>query len=1080
MGRLFESVVGSTAVALIGSVTSNRKRFHPNSRHSKSQRAPVALREPKGNSPQSSCPNHKFTMRKNFDLSAMRQQLAEQQGKSYWRSLDELAATPEFQDLLRHEFPQHADQWHDTLNRRTFLKLMGASLALGGLTACRSAPPEKVVPYVRAPEEVVPGEPLFFATATQLGGVATGVLAESHLGRPTKIEGNPDHPGSLGATDLFTQAEVLSLYDPDRAQSVTQAGLVNTWTNLLTTIAVAMEQQQASDGAGLRILTETVTSPAMAAQLRTLLAEYPAAHWHQYEPINRDHERLAALRVFGEDVHLVYQVEKADTILALDADFMAAGPIGVRYARDFSTRRTVRVADGDAADATMNRLYVAETTPTVTGSIADHRLPLRPSEMEQLVQALAAALGVAGSEAPPPATVPADWIEAVAADLRENAGRSLVMAGRTLSPTAHALVFAINEVLGNVDETLYYTAPLAAEPVTQVESLRELTDAMAAGEVELLFIIDANPVYDAPADFEFGQHLRNVDLRIRMGLYEDETSALCQWHVPSLHSLEAWRDARAYDGSVTLTQPLIEPLYDDRSPYQLFAALLGQPGLLDHDVVRSYWQAALADDEEDGEDDDEDGGAFEQFWRETLFVGVMAESALPAKAVNVDRAAVQTLVDDAVATDRPTAATLELALRPDPTIWDGRFANNGWLQELPKPITKLTWDNAALISPATAEQLGLAPESVVVIELADRAVRAPVWVLPGQADGAVTLHLGYGRQRAGRVGTDIGVDAYRLRTATAFWAGAGVALRTTDATYPLATTQSHYRMEDRHLVRGGTLDLFHAEPDFPHHVVHEPPDISLFDAWDYPENAWGMAVDLNTCNGCNACVIACQAENNIPVVGKEQVLVGREMHWMRIDTYFEGELDDPDVVHQPVMCQHCEQAPCELVCPVHATVHDSEGLNVMVYNRCIGTRYCSNNCPYKVRRFNFLEYHEPDGVETLEMQHNPDVTVRVRGVMEKCTYCIQRISAARIHAKKENRPIRDGEVQTACQSACPMQAITFGNINDPDARVAAAKAEPHNYGILTHLGTRPRTSYLAKLRNPNPLLVTETDEVHHE
>lgn len=1007
-------------------------------------------------------------MRKHFDLVGMRQKLAGKRGKAYWRSLEELADTPEFHDFLQHEFPHGADQWTDPFSRRTFLKLMGASLALGGVTACRSSTPEKIVPYVRAPQEVVPSESLFFATATQLGGIATGVLAESRLGRPIKIEGNPDHPGSLGATDIFSQAEVLALYDPDRAQSVTQAGLVNTWSNLLTEIDLAMEKQRFSDGAGLRILTETVTSPTMAAQIGTLLTEYPEARWHQYEPINRDNQRLAALSAFGEDAHCVYEMQNAEVILSFDSDFMAAGPVGVRYARDFSARRRVRAKEDDAGSATMNRLYVVETTPGVTGSIADHRLPLRPSDMAVLAQALASAVGVDGVDAPDELpSIPDGWIEAVAQDLQNSAGRSLVVAGCTLPPPVHALIFAINHELGNVGNTIYYTTPLEAEPVTQVESLGQLTDAMAANEVELLFIIEANPVYDAPADFEFGEHLRNVDLRIRMGLYEDETSALCQWHIPSLHSLEAWRDARAYDGSITLTQPLIEPLYDDRSPYQLLAAILGQPGLLDYDIVRNHWQSQWEGSEAE----------FERFWRTTLFRGVMTDTALPPKTLSPDLGAVRTTLADA---EQTNANQLEIAFRPDPTIWDGRFANSGWLQELPKPISKLTWDNAAYFSPSDAERLGLSAESAVDVELAGRSVQAPVWIMPGQAQGVVTLHLGYGRRRAGRVGTGIGVDAYQLRTSSAIWTGLDVSVRATGEEYRLATTQNHYRMEDRHLVREGTLELFQEEPDFPHHVVHEPPDISLFDGWEYEENSWGMTVDLNTCNGCNACVIACQAENNIPVVGKEQVLVGREMHWMRIDSYFEGELDDPDMVHQPVMCQHCEQAPCELVCPVHATVHDDEGLNLMVYNRCIGTRYCSNNCPYKVRRFNFLDYHgRTKDSATLQMQHNPEVTVRVRGVMEKCTYCIQRISSARIEAKKENRPIRDGEVQTACQSVCPMQAITFGNINDPDSAVTQAKAQPHNYGILTHLGTRPRTTYLAKLRNPNPALYEESHENDH-
>ncbi len=988
-------------------------------------------------------------MRKNFDLTAIRTCLAETTGRKYWRSLDELAETEEFQDLLRHEFAQGADQWLNPVGRRNFLKLMAASLALGGLAACTPTQSEKILPYVRAPEEIVPGKPLFFATATQLRGIATGVLAESHEGRPTKIEGNPDHPGSLGAADTFMQASVLDLWDPDRSQSVSNVGLVNTWNAFLATLAVELEQQRVKNGAGLRILTETVSSPSLASQLQALLAEFPEAKWHQYEPVNRDQARQGAIIAFGEDVNPIYHFERAERVLALDADFMAAGPIGVRYARDFSDKRRVRA---DQAD--MNRLYVVESTPSVTGSMADHRLPLRPSRMLSFVTALAAELGL--DITPPPAdslgNLPADWIPAVARDLQAHEGSSLVLTGDNQPPAVHALAHAINEALGNVGQTVIYTDPLEAQPVDQTESLRELVDDMAAGQVDLLVIIEANPVYNAPADLNFAAQMQKVNLRVRMGLYEDETSALCQWHIPETHYLESWDDARAYDGTVTLVQPLIEPLYDDKSVHQLLAAMLDQPGLTDYDVVRDYWANQNPDSN------------FDQLWKQALYNGFMEGTALPPKNVSVDMASVK----QAVEPSQPETS-LEIAFRPDPSLWDGRFANNGWLQELPKPISKLTWDNPALISPATAERLGLSTEDVIEVERNGRTLGLPVWVMPGQADETITLTLGYGRTRVGRVGNEVGFNTYTLLTSDHPWSIAGVDARPTGDQYRLATAQSHYRMEGRELVRLGTLEHYREEPDFAQHVVHEPPDISFFSGYEYDSYAWGMVVDLNVCNGCNACVTACQAENNIPIVGKDEVLNSREMHWIRLDSYFEGELDNPRPLHQPVMCQHCEQAPCELVCPVNATVHDHEGLNVMVYNRCIGTRYCSNNCPYKVRRFNFLHY-TGDGSESLKGQHNPNVTVRTRGVMEKCSYCVQRISTARIEAKKENRQIRDGEVVTACQASCPTGAIVFGNINDPDSQVSQLKAQPQNYGILTELGTRPRTSYLAKLTNPNPEL----------
>ena len=988
-------------------------------------------------------------MRKNFDLSAIRARLAETTGRKYWRSLDELAETEEFKDFLEHEFPQGADQWLNPVGRRNFLKLMAASLALGGLAACSPTRSEKILPYVRAPEEVTPGKPLFFATATQLRGIATGELAESHLGRPTKIEGNPEHPGSLGATDTFMQASVLNLWDPDRSQLVNNAGLISTWSAFVSTLTVELQKQGLKKGAGLRILTETVTSPALAGQLQALLEQLPEARWHQYEPVNRDNARQGAIIAFGQDVNTVYRFDRADRVLALEADFMAAGPIGVRYARDFSNKRRVR------ADQTeMNRLYMVESSPSVTGSLADHRLPLRPSQMVSLTLALAAELGLEVGSAADVALqgLPEDWIPALARDLQAHRGASMVIAGDSQPPLVHALAHAINEALGNVGQTVIYTDPLEAEPVDQMQSLGELVDDMAAGQVDLLVIIDANPVYTAPVDLNFAEAMQQVNLRIRMGLYEDETSALCQWHIPATHYLEAWGDGRAYDGAISLTQPLIEPLYDDKSAYHLLAAMLGQSGLTDYDVVHDHWvkQSSAADPE--------------QLWKESLYQGFMADTALPPRVVAVDLASIRSAVETI-----PAAGSLEITFRPDPALWDGRFANNGWLQELPKPLSKLTWDNPAFVSPATAEQLGLSNQDVVEIHHDGRTLWLPVWIMPGQANDTITLSLGYGRSRAGRVGNGVGFNTYTLRTSAVPWSGTGVEVRPTPDRYRLASTQSHFRMQGREFVRVGTIEHYKEEPDFAHHMVHEPPEISLFAGYEYDSYAWGMVVDLNVCSGCNACVTACQAENNIPIVGKEQVLNGREMHWIRIDGYFEGELDNPQPLHQPVMCQHCEQAPCEVVCPVNATVHDHEGLNVMVYNRCIGTRYCSNNCPYKVRRFNFLQYTD-ETLESLKGQRNPDVTVRVRGVMEKCSYCVQRISAARIQAKNENRPIGDGEVVTACQAACPTGAIVFGNINDPDSRVAQLKAQPQNYGILSGLGTHPRTTYLAKLTNPNPEL----------
>lgn len=1009
-------------------------------------------------------------MRKNFDLPSIRSRLAEMNGQQYWRSLEELAQSEEFLDLLKHEFPQGVDQWLNPVSRRNFLRLMAASLALGGLAACSPQSREKIVPYINAPEEIVPGTPLFFATATQLRGIATGVLAESHMGRPTKIEGNPDHPGSLGGTDVFAQASILNLYDPDRAQTVTNAGLVTAWSTFLNTLNLELEKQRLTNGAGLRLLTGTVTSPSEAGQIEAVLSEFPAAKWYQYEPVNRDNAREGALLAFGEDVNPVYHFEQANVVLSLEADFMAAGPIGVRYARDFSDRRRVvetleNGAAPDQGNAGINRLYVVESSPTVTGSMADHRLPLKAGQVESLVRALAIELGlaVAAPGGAALAGVPEGWLPALARDLQANRGASLVIPGDQQPPAVHALAHALNEALGNVGQTVIYTEPLEANPVNQTENLRELVDEMAAGQVEVLIIINANPVYEAPADLNFVERLQQVNFRVRQGLYEDETSAYCQWHIPMKHYLESWGDARAYDGTITLIQPLIEPIYDDKSAYELLSAMLGQAALTDYEIVRNYWA-------------EQNPTNFEDFWRQSLFNGFMAGTALPAKAVSLDLSRLGPAAE-------PDLEALEINFRPDPAVWDGRLANNGWLQELPKPINKLTWDNVASISPTMAGRLGLAPGDVIELEFEGRRVEAPVWIEPGQANNTVTVTLGYGRARAGRVGNGIGFNAYQIRPSTRPWIGPGVEIGKTGRQHRLASTQTHYNMEGRHLMRTGTIEQYRAEPEFAEHIgEHEvDPHLSILPGYEYESYKWGMVVDLNSCNGCNACVVACQAENNIPIVGKEQVLVGREMHWLRIDAYFEGELDNPAMAHQPMMCQHCEQAPCELVCPVNATVHDHEGLNVMVYNRCIGTRYCSNNCPYKVRRFNFLHYTAlTSSAESLKAQKNPDVTVRTRGVMEKCTYCIQRISAARIAAKKEDRPIQDGQVVTACQAACPTKAIYFGDMNDPNSEVSRMKAQPRNYGVLTELGTRPSTSYLARLKNPNPELAgPESEEAAH-
>ncbi len=941
----------------------------------------------------------------------------------------------------------------DPLDRRRFLQLMGASMALSGLGACTRQPNEAIVPYVKQPEEIVPGKPLYYATAAIHGGYATGVLVESHMGRPTKLEGNPEHPASLGATDLFAQASVLGLYDPDRSQVVTHLAQIQPWSTLATTLKAAVESAKGNRGAGLRILSSPTTSPTLEAQMRALMSAMPEMRWHRWQPLHRDEARGGALRAFGKVVDTQLRLAEADVILALDADFLGAGAASVRYARDFAARRRGQTSDGEGKGRPV-RLYAIESSPTNTGASADHRIPMRASEIEAFLRAVAAKLGVGSADAGPHEHL----AEIVAEDLKHAKKRALVVVGDEAPATVHAISHAINDALGAVGTTVVHTDPVEVDPVPQVESIHALADDMVAGKVATLVIIDANPVYDAPVDLEFAKGMEKVGLRVHLGLYADETAELCHWHVPAAHPLESWTDARAFDGTVTILQPLIEPIYGGKSAHELLAVLAGQDAK-PYDLVREHWKSTAP------------GGDFERFWRRCLHDGVVPDTALAPRDVAVDRGRALAKEEAAAA----KADGLEVLFRADSTVHDGRYANNGWLQELPKALTRLTWDNVALVAPSTAKALGVVNEDVVEIELAGRKIAAPIWIQPGHAPESLTLPLGYGRRRAGRIGNKIGFDAYALRAVGATETAAGAKVTKTAGHQPLACAQIHDSMEGRPLVRRASLAHYEEHPEFAKHMAHEPKlDETIHPLPKYEGYAWGMAIDLSSCIGCGACVVACQAENNIAVVGKDQVARGREMHWLRIDRYYVGDSEAPETYQQPIPCMHCETAPCELVCPVGATAHSAEGLNDMVYNRCVGTRYCSNNCPYKVRRFNFYLYSDWQ-TESLKNVRNPDVTVRSRGVMEKCTYCVQRINLARIDAEKEGRKIRDGEIVTACQQVCASEAIAFGDVNDPESRVSKLKADPRNYGLLAELNTRPRTTYLAAVRNPNPKLVAEGD-----
>jgi molybdopterin-containing oxidoreductase family iron-sulfur binding subunit len=999
-------------------------------------------------------------------------------GRQYWRSLEELAATDDFRDLMLREFPEQAACWPEPLSRRRFLTLMGASLALAGLSGCsvRPAPTRQAVPQVRPPEEVVPGRPLFYATAMTLGGAGVGLLVESHLGRPTKIEGNPDHPASLGATSPLHQASILTLYDPDRSQTVTHLGRPRTWDDFEAVLRTELEAVRHRRGAGLYILSESVVSPTLARQRQELLAALPDAKWHQYEPLARDAAYRGAVLAFGKDVNAVYDFRAADVVLSLDADFLTVGPACVRYTADFMARRRIHGSAAEAAQTRMNRLYAVEPTVTSAGAKADHRLALPAGEIEAFARALAARLGVVSGAAE---TGHRRWIDALAADLERHRGRCLVLTGDGQPPSVHLLVHALNRRLGNVGQTVTYTEPIAAPSVDQAAALGELTADIERGAVSTLLMLGGNPAYDAPAELSFTERLQRVPFRAHLSLYQDETSRLCPWHLPEAHYLECWSDTRAYDGTATIMQPLIDPLYQGRSCHEVLSLLLAPVRMPGHEIVRQTWRHHW---EERGR-----SGDFETFWESAVHDGVVPGTKLAAQTPDM-----QAGWERHLGAAPPTEPGWELVFQSDPAIFDGRFANNGWLQELPRPLTTLTWDNAFLMSPATARALdvglgsyahggehgGYHPD-VLELRLGERSIRAPIWIVPGHAERSISIALGYGRERAGRVGSGVGVNVYPLRTAAHPWFLRGVEVRKTGERALLACTQAHHLMENRALVRSATLSEYQRDPGFAarpdeERLRDQAPrarlPLSMYEPHPNDGPKWGMVIDLALCTGCKACVVACQAENNIPVVGKEQVAAGREMHWLRVDRYVSGSADAPSEFHfQPVPCMHCEQAPCEYVCPTEATVHSGDGLNDMVYQRCVGTRFCSNNCPYKVRRFNFFQYadfHTP----SLRLQYNPDVTVRSRGVMEKCTYCVQRIRHAVSAADAEGRTVRDGEVLTACQAACPAQAIVFGDLSADGSAVKQWRASPRNYELLGELNTHPRTTYLAALRNPNPEL----------
>jgi MoCo/4Fe-4S cofactor protein with predicted Tat translocation signal len=1086
-------------------------------------------------------------MKRKFDHSApAANQDGALTGPRYWRSLDELAETPGFQEQMAREFPDGADNLGG-VDRRRFFKLMAASFALGGVglaSGCRR--PEKLIlPYGKSVEHIIPGLPLYYASSVPVRRNAVPVLAETHQGRPTKLEGNPSYAPFGGATNAFVQAAVLDLYDPDRATTHTLKGSAATAAQIQDLLAAIGTEARSSRGAGLAFLAESSGSPTRARLVAQLKSELPEAVWAEYDAVLEEAPLAAARAAFGREVKPIYRFAEAKRIVALDADFFSTEAGSIGYTRDFAKGRRAHGKDAD-----INRLYSVESTFTLTGSMADHRLRLASSHLLGFAAALHGA--VTGStdlaELSAGLSFPEQqkWLAACAADLLAHKGSSLIVAGSHLPAEVHAIVHALNVALGAVGRTVDFVAL----PTSPASTLADLVKALNAGAVKTLVVLGGNPVYNAPVDLDFASALARAGQVVRLGYHVDETSTAARQgaHIAATHFLESWGDARTYDGTIVPVQPMIQPLFGGYTEIEILARILGETQPDSYSLVYRTHSSPAASS----------AGEAEKSFRKFLHDGLLAGSAYPVVAVAIDAAGMGRFLRGS---HRPAAVgseALEVRFTVDTKMDDGRYANNGWLQECPDPITKISWDNAILVSPRLAKELGIEPEGSMIqvarkefgkfvagkehafigeLTVNGRSLRAPIHIQPGLSNYTVAIALGYGRSVTGRVGSGVGANAYAIRSSDGLGFANGAKLTVVPGEFALlANTQEHWSMEGRDIVREANLDEFQANPAFVTEMgmeAHSPPvygDLtpaefaklsrderakinavratttprggSMMETPDFDGvHQWAMSIDLNTCIGCNACVIACQAENNIPIVGKDQVLRGREMHWIRLDRYYsDGKIEpgafggpgnaalpeDPQVSLQPMACQHCELAPCETVCPVNATVHDQEGLNTMAYNRCIGTRYCANNCPYKVRRFNFFDYNQrqldqlymgplaKSGMpELVKMVKNPDVTVRMRGVMEKCTYCVQRIQQAKIAQKVKagasaNVVVPDGAFTVACAQACPAEAIVFGNLKDPASRVSQLKALEQDYQLLGYLNIRPRTTYLGKVRNPNP------------
>jgi Fe-S-cluster-containing dehydrogenase component/anaerobic selenocysteine-containing dehydrogenase len=1032
----------------------------------------------------------------------------------YWQSLEQrgsMGDRTKLEEADAVEFPAaHTttppteEAWQ--LGRRGLLGAMAATFALVGAEGCRR-PVEKIVPYAKMPEDVIPGVPSHYATVIQRRGDALGVVLESHEGRPTKVEGNEAHASSLGAADMIAQATILDLYDPERSTTPRKAGGAATWEQFDKELTEKLAAYDKDQGSKLRVLMQPTVSPTVLRLRAELTRRYPAAQVHTWSAVADSNAREGARIAFGQPFEVLPAYDRAKVILSLDSDFLQTETGSIRATRAFANGRRLKDSRG-----TMSRLYVVEPARTTTGNSADHRLRLPATDIERYAFALAAELGKSGitlGELGPAVAaqanaegIPPKWLSEVAKDLASSRGRALVVVGSRQPATLHALAHALNAALGSVGATVTYVPVTDPDEKNVVEDMKALTDAMGAGRVDGVVILGGNPVYDAPADLRFAEKLTKVPFSVHASLFVDETSEKTTWHVPLAHEYESWGDGRAVDGTVSIRQPLILPLYAGRSEIELLAQLANSPERSGHRLVRASGQDVMLTSRQflgcgpfdaagNAECHDATGkprplrqSDADHEWNRSLASGII-QRPVPAQAPDLKASQIVASIGKRKAPPRPGAGALEVTFAPCPKMLDGRYANNTWLEELPDPITKLVWDNAAILSPATAQQLGLKDKDLVRISLGDRSITAGVWTVPGQADYSIALTVGWGRTKAGRIGNGRGFDVYPLRTSENLGFATGAQVARSGETYFFAQTQEHNSAEGRPIVHEATLADYKNSPNFAELDAPPPRSLPLWSQQDYSKgHQWGMSIDLNACTGCNACAVACIAENNVPVVGKTEVWRGREMHWLRIDRYYVEKkelgatVEDPLVISEPVACVHCEEAPCENVCPVNATTHGPEGLNEMAYNRCIGTRYCANNCPYKVRRFNYLNWHN-DSVwaptaglpETLQMQQNPNVTVRFRGVMEKCTYCVQRIQASKIRAKREYREVQDGEIKTACQQTCPADAIAFGDVNDTRSNVTRWSRTDRRFGLLAELGTRPRTTYLGKVRNINPEMV---------